>query len=102
MDFHLEMHWEIAMTDSCSAKCSEWQKMESRRGFHLDVRWEIETTGSCSGNCSECLTKETCWGFHLDERWEIETKGSYSGKTKAVVSLVRSLKKKYCNSRIKI
>ena len=84
------------------AKYLDTEKMESRRGFHLDVRWEIETTGSYSGNCSECLTKETCWGFHLDERWEIETTGSYSGKTKAVVSLVRSLKKKYCNSRIKI
>ena len=53
MDSQRDVRTEIAMTGSCSAKCSEWQKMESRRGFHLDMHWEIAMTGSCSEKCWE-------------------------------------------------
>ena len=44
----LGFHLEIAMKDSCSAKCSEWQKMENGRDFHLDMNWKPWQPGAAA------------------------------------------------------
>ena len=60
-----------------------------RKGWQMAKHLDTEKMGSRRG-------------FQMEQHWEIAMRGLCSGKTKAVVSLVRSLKKKYCNSRIKI